>query len=122
MNLTPDTLILGFAWYLVFIFSTVLHESAHALVSFRLGDTTAYQGGQVSLNPLPHMQREPVGTIFVPILSFVMTGFSWMIGWASAPYDALWAYEYPKRSALMALAGPASRAGRGPAGRWGCRR
>ena len=31
-----------------------------------------------------------------------------MIGWASAPYDPLWARRYPKRAALMSLAGPAA--------------
>jgi Zn-dependent protease len=31
-----------------------------------------------------------------------------MIGWASAPYDPVWARTYPQRSALMALAGPLS--------------
>jgi Zn-dependent protease len=29
-----------------------------------------------------------------------------MIGWASAPYDPVWARNYPHRSAMMALAGP----------------
>jgi Zn-dependent protease len=29
-----------------------------------------------------------------------------MIGWASAPYDPLWAQRYPRRAALMSLAGP----------------
>ena len=24
----------------------------------------------------------------------------WMMGWASAPYDPLWAHRYPKRAAL----------------------
>jgi Zn-dependent protease len=31
-----------------------------------------------------------------------------MIGWASAPYNPHWAIRYPKRSALMALAGPSA--------------
>jgi Zn-dependent protease len=30
----------------------------------------------------------------------------WMMGWASAPYDPLWARRYPKRAAWMSLAGP----------------
>ena len=74
---------LGFGWYVVFVFSTVLHEAAHAFASWRLGDSTAYQGGQVSVNPVPHIRREPVGMVVVPIISFVFTG--WMFGWASAP-------------------------------------
>ena len=31
-----------------------------------------------------------------------------MIGWASAPYDATWALQHPRRSARMSLAGPAA--------------
>jgi Zn-dependent protease len=70
----------------------------------KLGDKTAYEGGQVTLDPFPHIKREPIGTVLVPILSFLAGG--WMIGWASAPYDPVWARNYPQRSALMSLAGP----------------
>jgi Zn-dependent protease len=58
------------------------------------------------LNPLPHVRRAPVGTVLVPLVSFVLMG--WMIGWASAPYDPSWAQRHPRREALMALAGPAA--------------
>jgi Zn-dependent protease len=88
----------------VFFFSTTCHEAAHALIAFRLGDPTAFKAGQVSLNPLPHLRREPVGMILMPILSYLFSG--WMLGWASAPYDPAWAYRYPRKSALMAAAGP----------------
>ncbi len=94
----------GMLWYVVFLFSTTCHEAAHALMALKLGDRTAYEGGQVTLDPRPHIQREPVGTVIFPILSFLMGG--WMIGWASAPYDPYWALRYPKRSALMAFSGP----------------
>ncbi len=96
----------GLLWYLAFIFSTVVHEAAHAFAAFKLGDSTAYDGGQVTLDPVPHIKREPLGTVVVPILSFLTSG--WMIGWASAPYDPDWARRYPDRSAIMALAGPLS--------------
>jgi len=96
----------GIKWYLVFLISTSCHEAAHAWSAHRLGDDTAYRGGQVSLNPWPHIQREPFGMVVVPLLSYFMGG--WMIGWASAPYDPQWALRYPQRSALMALAGPAA--------------
>lgn len=32
----------------------------------------------------------------------------WMMGFASAPYDPHWALRFPKRSATMAMAGPAA--------------
>jgi len=106
MQLTPDALALGLVWFVIFLFSTTVHEAAHALVALRLGDSTAYRGGQVTLNPIPHIQREPMGTIGVPIVTYLLSG--WMMGWASAPYDPWWADRYPRRAAWMALAGPVS--------------
>lgn len=70
------------------------------------GDPTAFHGGQVSLNPIPHIRREVLGMVVVPILSYVFAHF--MMGWASAPYDPAWAQQYPRRAARMALAGPAA--------------
>jgi Zn-dependent protease len=96
----------GIKWYLVFLFSTCFHEAAHAWAALRLGDDTAARGGQVSLNPLPHIRREPWGMVAIPLLSFMNSG--WMIGWASAPYSIAWAQRYPRRAALMGLAGPAA--------------
>ena len=99
-----STFALGAVWFVAFLFSTTLHEAAHAFAAWRLGDPTAYHGGQVSLNPIPHVRREPFGMVLVPILSFALGG--WMFGWASAPFDPLWASRYPRRAGLMALAGP----------------
>src|SRR5450432_697762 len=92
--------------YIVLLYSTVLHEAAHAWTGWRLGDDTAYRGGQVSLDPTPHIKREPIGMAAVPLLSLFLGG--WVVGWASAPYDPNWERLHPKRSALMAMAGPAS--------------
>jgi Zn-dependent protease len=96
----------GFAYYIVFLFSTTLHEAAHAWAARRLGDPTAYHGGQVTLDPMPHIRREPFGMVILPIISVLISG--WPFGYASAPYDPVWARRYPKRAAQMALAGPAS--------------
>jgi Zn-dependent protease len=98
------TLALGAVWFVAFLFSTTLHEASHAFVALRLGDPTAYHGGQVSLNPIPHIRREPIGMVIIPILSYATGG--WMIGWASAPYDPQWAAQHPRRAGAMALAGP----------------
>jgi len=105
-DLSPETLALGFIWYIAFLFSTTCHEAAHALVAKLGGDSTAALGGQVSLNPIPHIRRAPFGMVVFPILSFILSGG--MIGWASAPYDPLWERRHPHRSAWMALAGPAA--------------
>lgn len=101
-------LVMGVIWYVVFLFSTVCHEGAHALAGKLGGDPTAFHGGQASLNPLPHIRREVFGTVVVPIASYFLTHPPWMIGWASAPYDPVWAQRHPRRAAWMALAGPAA--------------
>ena len=106
----PQLVTLGLIWYIVFLFSTTCHEGAHALAAKIGGDPTAFHGGQVSLNPLPHIQRSPVGLVLVPILTYILPPH-WMIGWASAPYDPSWQHRYPRRAAWMALAGPAANFG-----------
>ena len=104
--MSADTLALGLIWFVAFLFSSTCHEAAHAWAAKRGGDETAYSAGQVSLNPVPHMMREPFGMLVMPWLSYIMGG--WMMGWASAPYDPYWARRHPRRSAWMALAGPAA--------------
>jgi len=99
--------LLDFAcWLVVFLLSMTAHEASHAFVAKSLGDPTAYLGGQVTLNPIPHIRREPFGMLLLPILSYLASG--WMIGWASAPYNPAWAAQFPRRAAIMALAGPAA--------------
>jgi Zn-dependent protease len=104
--MNPEALALGLIWYFAFLFSLSCHEASHALVAKWGGDLTAAEGGQVTLNPLPHIRREIFGTTIVPILSYVLGG--WMIGWGSAPYDRRWRDRHPHRAAWMALAGPAA--------------
>ena len=100
MEKIPEAL----AWYVAFLFSVTFHEASHAWVAKWGGDLTAYRGGQVSINPFPHIRREPLGMLLIPLIS-VLT-FGWPFGYASTPYDPVWARHYPKRSALMSLAGP----------------
>lgn len=94
----------GLVAYVVLLLSLTVHEAAHAWAALRGGDPTAYLGGQVSLDPRPHIRREPFGMVFAPLLFFFMGGV--MLGWASTPLDPRWAYVHPKRAAAMAAAGP----------------
>jgi len=93
-------------WYLVFIFSTIVHEASHAFAAFKFGDPTAYNNGQLSLNPLPHLKREPMGTIVIPFIS--LFSFGWMIGWAKTPFSLRWADSNTKKAGLMSVTGPLS--------------
>ena len=100
----PKELTDGLIQFVIFLFSTTCHEAAHSYVAKRGGDLTAFRSGQVSLNPLPHIRREPIGMVLVPLLCYAAGSI--MIGWASTPYDPLWARRYPRRAGLMSLAGP----------------
>jgi Zn-dependent protease len=93
-------------WYVNFLLAVTFHEAAHAWAAYKMGDSTAYEGGQVTINPKPHIQREPVGMVVLPIITFIQYGYC--LGWASAPYNAGWRRTYPKRAGLMALAGPSA--------------
>ena len=66
----------AFVWFTAFLFSTTVHEAMHAFVAWRLGDPTAYNGGQVTLSPVPHVAREPIGMLVLPLLT------SFTQGWA----------------------------------------
>ena len=101
-----DHLANGLIYYIAFLFSTTLHEAAHAWAAKLGGDLTAYHGGQVSLDPRPHIRREPFGMVLLPVVSTVLSG--WPFGFASAPYDPEWALRHPRRAGWMAIAGPAA--------------
>lgn len=93
-------------WYFVFLFSTVAHEAAHGWVAYLGGDPKAYHGGLVTLDPIAHIKRSPVGMLIVPLITFYQLG--WTMGWASVPFDPRWAKRHPKRQGMMSLAGPAA--------------
>lgn len=103
-EISPEKMALLPMWFAAFLLSLTCHEAAHAWAALRGGDRTAYLGGQVTLNPIPHIRREPFGTLLVPLLTYLFAG--WMMGWASAPYDPEWERRYPLRAAMMSAAGP----------------
>ncbi len=89
----------------ILIFSVIVHEVSHGYMADVLGDPTARLQGRLTLNPLKHI--DPVGSIVVPIMTYLLTSFSF--GWAKPviynPYNLKnkrWG-EF-----LIALAGPAS--------------
>jgi Zn-dependent protease len=91
---------------ITFIVSTTVHEAAHALFAKLGGDLTAYRGGQVSLNPVPHIRREPFGMVLIPLITLYSSGGQSCFGYASTPIDPYWAIRHPRRAALMSAAGP----------------
>jgi len=92
--------------FVVLIISLTVHEAAHGLFAWLGGDSTAKDAGLVTLNPIPHMQREPIGMVLIPMLVLYMSGGRYCLGGASAPIDPYWAARHPKKAALMSAAGP----------------
>ncbi|MDP9258675.1 MAG: site-2 protease family protein [Actinomycetota bacterium] len=89
----------------VFIVSLTLHELAHALVAYRLGDRTAKEMGRLTLNPIVHM--DPLGSLILVVTYF---GGSFLFGWAKpVPVDPRNLRTSPQVGmALVGAAGPAS--------------
>src|SRR5205814_7081687 len=56
-------------YIVVLLFAISAHEAAHAWMSHRFGDDTAYLLGRVTLNPVKH--TDPIGTLLIPIIGFV---------------------------------------------------
>ena len=90
---------------LAVVIGIVVHESAHALAAYALGDATARRRGRVSLNPLNHI--DPFGTVILPLLMILAGGP--VFAFAKPVPVYLGNLKHPKRDeVLVALAGPAS--------------
>lgn len=91
-------------WLLPLVLSITLHEAAHGLVAWRLGDDTARRMGRVSANPLHHI--DPFGTLILPGM-LLLAGGGVLFGWAK-PVPVNFSRLKPARlgMVLVALAGP----------------
>jgi Zn-dependent protease len=96
----PVAAIALIAFFLLLSFP--IHEFAHALAAYRLGDSTAKLFGKLTLNPIAHFDQFG-GTMLV--ISILVTGFP--LGFAQTPIN-------PRNlrgrygEAIVALAGPLS--------------
>jgi Zn-dependent protease len=87
------------------ILAITLHEAAHAWAASRCGDRTAEMLGRLTINPIKHI--DPMGTIAVPFLMYLFSGF--LFGWAKPVPVGYNNLRNPKRDmAIVAIAGPAS--------------
>lgn len=100
------SLIQTFAVYaLPVLFAITLHEAAHGYVAKHFGDNTAYILGRVSLNPIRHI--DPIGTIAVPLLLYLVTSGQFVFGYAKPVPVAFGRLRNPRwHSMWVALAGP----------------
>jgi Zn-dependent protease len=97
-------------YLVVLLFAISAHEAAHAWMSHRFGDDTAYMLGRVTLNPVRHI--DPVGTLLIPILGFVFAsmGGAWrsipLIGWGKpTPVNPLKWRDKDRANIMVSLAG-----------------
>lgn len=92
-------------WIIPVVFGITVHEVAHGWVANRFGDPTARLAGRLTLNPVKHL--DPVGTVVVPLLLLLFTGF--VMGWAKpVPVNASRLNSPRRDMAIVALAGPGS--------------
>ena len=87
----------------ILFFSIVLHEFAHGLAAYRLGDDTAYLSGRLTLNPIAHVDL--IGTLAVPLFCYIF-GMP-LFGWAKpVPVNPLRLHSNKKDMGKVAAAGP----------------
>ncbi len=90
---------------LIILFSLSVHESAHAWMADKLGDSTGRMLGRITLNPIPHI--DPIGTILVPLVMSLAGGP--IFGWAKPVPMITRNFKHIKRdTALVGVAGPLS--------------
>lgn len=94
-------------FFVILIFSIILHEVAHGYVADKLGDSTARWAGRLTLNPLVHIDM--LGSIILPLISILSPG-GFLFGWAKpVPYNP---FNFVRMKTwgetLVAGAGPAT--------------
>jgi Zn-dependent protease len=85
----------------------IIHEVMHGVAALWMGDSTAKYAGRLSLNPLKHL--DPWGSIGVPLMMLIISGFKIAFGWAKpVPYNPYNLKNQKWGPAIVALAGPIS--------------
>lgn len=69
-NLFSENPILIIPWLAALLMAITVHEFAHGLAAYKLGDKTAYHSGRLTLNPIDHI--DPFGAIML-----LVVGFGW---------------------------------------------
>src|SRR5215216_5178630 len=95
-------------YIVVLLLAISAHEAAHAWMSHKFGDDTAYLLGRVTLNPVAH--TDPVGTLLIPIVNFIgavgMGVFVPLIGWGKpTPVNPLRWRNKDVANIMVSLAG-----------------
>ncbi len=94
----------------VLLLAISAHEAAHAWMSHKFGDDTAYMLGRVTLNPIKH--TDPIGTLLIPIIGFIFgavggaLGAIPLIGWGKpTPVNPRNWSNYKLANVMVSIAG-----------------
>jgi len=101
-----SSLIISFAIsFALLMIAVTVHEFAHGLTAYKLGDSTARLSGRLTLNPLAHI--DPFWTVLLPLVLFITTNGSFVFGAAKpVPINYL-ALRNPKKDIIwIGLSGP----------------
>lgn len=94
-------------FFIILIFSVIIHEYSHGWMADQLGDTTARLSGRLTMNPIPHI--DPIGSILVPMTLFIVSRGTFFFAWAKpVPFNPYALKNPEKDAAKIALAGPVS--------------
>ena len=86
----------------IVLVSTILHEIAHAVTAYKLGDATAKEQGRITLNPAAHL--DPVGSVLLPVLMAAAGGPVFAFA-KPVPYNPNRLRHPVRDEVLVALAG-----------------
>ena len=108
----PESNLVGqlIIYIVVLLLAISAHEAAHAWMSYKFGDDTAYLLGRVTLNPVAH--TDPIGTLAIPIIAFILgsvggaLGSIPLIGWGKpTPVNPLRWRNKDLANVMVSLAG-----------------
>ncbi len=99
---------IGLLFFLFIIIpSAIFHEYAHGWMADRLGDPTARYAGRLTLNPMAHIDK--VGTIFMPLILFLLTKGTFLFAYAKpVPFNPYNLKDQRWGPVWVAIAGPSA--------------
>lgn len=105
---TADLLSRLIIFVVVLLLAISAHEAAHAWMSHKFGDDTAFMLGRVTLNPVKH--TDVIGTLVIPIAAFLLTSITAgpvpLLGWGKpTPVNPRKWSNYKLANVMVSIAG-----------------
>ncbi len=91
--------------FALLLIAMTVHEFAHGLAAYKLGDSTAKLSGRLTLNPLAHI--DPFWTLLLPLVLFLSSAGHFVFGAAKPVPINYFSLKNPKRDIIwISLSGP----------------